>query len=129
MNRYVKQGSKGIALVDNSGQYPKLHYVFDISDTETFDNPKRVNIWQMKPEHNEAVKEHLAKIFEVSAENNSFIDQLEDIITNLTHEYWTEHEQSLLDIIDKSFLMEYDEFGIEQSFLKTVSSSVAYANF
>ena len=129
MNRYVKQGSKGIALVDNSGQYPKLHYVFDISDTETFDNPKRVNIWQMKPEHNEAVKEHLAKIFEVSAENNSFIDQLEDIITNLTHEYWTEHEQSLLDIIDKSFLMEYDEFGIEQSFLKTVSSSVAYAIF
>ena len=32
MNRYVRRGSKGIALLDESGGYPRLHYVFDVSD-------------------------------------------------------------------------------------------------
>ncbi len=33
MGRYVRRGSKGIALVDDSGDRPRLRYVFDISDT------------------------------------------------------------------------------------------------
>ena len=32
MNRYVRRGSKGIALLDESSGYPRLHYVFDVSD-------------------------------------------------------------------------------------------------
>ena len=35
MGRYVRRGSKGIALVDDSGDKPRLRYVFDISDTGT----------------------------------------------------------------------------------------------
>ncbi|WP_270289149.1 hypothetical protein, partial [Enterocloster bolteae] len=35
MGRYVRRGSKGIALVDDSGDRPRLRYVFDISDTGT----------------------------------------------------------------------------------------------
>ena len=33
MNRYVRHGSKGIALLDQSSSVPRLHYVFDVSDT------------------------------------------------------------------------------------------------
>ena len=33
MRRYVRRGSKGIALVDTSSNQPKLRYVFDVSDT------------------------------------------------------------------------------------------------
>ena len=33
MGRYVRRGSKGIALIDNSGERPRLRYVFDVSDT------------------------------------------------------------------------------------------------
>ena len=33
MRRYVRRGSKGIALVDTSSDQPKLRYVFDVSDT------------------------------------------------------------------------------------------------
>ena len=33
MNRYVKRGSKGIALLDMRGEQPKLRYVFDVADT------------------------------------------------------------------------------------------------
>ena len=35
MGRYVRRGSKGIALVDDSGDRLRLRYVFDISDTGT----------------------------------------------------------------------------------------------
>ena len=31
MNRYVRRGSKGIALLDESSGFPRLHYVFDVS--------------------------------------------------------------------------------------------------
>ena len=33
MNRYVRRGAKGIALLDESSGFPRLHYVFDVSDT------------------------------------------------------------------------------------------------
>ena len=33
MHRYVNKGSKGIALIDRKSSKPRLHYVFDISDT------------------------------------------------------------------------------------------------
>lgn len=33
MRRYVRRGSKGIALIDTRGENPRLRYVFDVSDT------------------------------------------------------------------------------------------------
>lgn len=33
MRRYVRRGSRGIALVDSSGEKPSLRYVFDVADT------------------------------------------------------------------------------------------------
>lgn len=33
MNRYVRRGSKGIALLDERGGKLRLRYVFDVSDT------------------------------------------------------------------------------------------------
>ena len=38
MRRYVRRGSKGIALVDTSSDQPKLRYVFDVSDTSGREN-------------------------------------------------------------------------------------------
>ena len=33
MRRYIRRGSKGIALIDTSRRRPVLRYVFDVSDT------------------------------------------------------------------------------------------------
>ena len=40
MGRYVRRGSKGIALIDSSGERPRLRYVFDVSDTGGREFPK-----------------------------------------------------------------------------------------
>ena len=48
MNRYVWRGSKGIALLDESGGYPRLHYVFDVSDTASRRNALYSDLWEME---------------------------------------------------------------------------------
>lgn len=44
MRRYIRRGSRGIALIDNSRGKPTLRYVFDVADTDLKDekgrNPK-----------------------------------------------------------------------------------------
>ena len=40
MRRYVRRGSRGIALVDSSGEKPSLRYVFDVADTGGGDNAR-----------------------------------------------------------------------------------------
>ena len=48
MNRYVRRGAKGIALLDESGGFTRLHYVFDVSDTGVRRNSRDPDLWQYK---------------------------------------------------------------------------------
>lgn len=43
MRRYVRRGSKGIALIDTSGDRERLRYVFDVSDTGTRPNSRKLS--------------------------------------------------------------------------------------
>ena len=45
MNRYVRRGAKGIALLDESSGFPRLHYVFDVSDTGVRRNSRDPEVW------------------------------------------------------------------------------------
>ncbi len=65
MRRYVRRGSKGIALVDNTGNRPKLRYVFDVSDTGARENSRPVILWTMKGEYLPAVQEALERAYGV----------------------------------------------------------------
>ena len=48
MNRYVRRGAKGIALLDESSGFPRLHYVFDVSDTGVRRNSRDPEVWQLQ---------------------------------------------------------------------------------
>ena len=61
MGRYVRRGSKGIALVDDSGDRPRLRYVFDISDTGTREHSRTPWLWQLEERHLDSV--HPAALF------------------------------------------------------------------
>ena len=45
MGRYIRRGAKGIALIDSSGDTPKLKYVFDVSDTGGSERSRSPNLW------------------------------------------------------------------------------------
>ena len=126
MRRYVRRGSKGIALVDNSREKPRLRYVFDISDTGLRKNSRHPFLWELRPEHEAAVAQALAEWFGAPPENN-LAEQLESIAAQLVSEYWVEHKRDILDIVDGSFLEGYDEFNIGVQFRNAATVSITYS--
>ncbi len=125
MRRYVRRGRKGIALIDDSGDKPRIRYVFDISDTSGRENSRRPFLWQYRPEHEDAVMAALEQEYAVSSEKG-FADQLEQIAGQLANEYWQEHQYDILHIIDGSFLEEYDDFNIGVQFRHAAAVSITY---
>jgi len=125
MGRYVRRGSKGIALVDDSGDRPRLRYVFDISDTGTREHSRTPWLWTMNEEHTAPVMAMLEGNYGVGGEE--LPQQLADVAAGLAEEYWTDHRQDILYIVDGSFLEEYDEYNIEVQFKSTAAVSITYA--
>ena len=125
MGRYVRRGSKGIALVDDSGDRPRLRYVFDISDTGTREHSRTPWLWTMNEEHTAPVMAMLEGNYGVGGEE--LPQQLADVAAGLAEEYWTDHRQDILYIVDGSFLEEYDEYNIEVQFKSAAAASITYA--
>ncbi len=125
MGRYVRRGSKGIALVDDSGDRPRLRYVFDISDTGTREHSRTPWLWQLEEQHIGPVSAMLERNYDVSS--NELPQQLADVAAKLAEEYWDEHRQDILYIVDGSFLEEYDEYNIEVQFKSAATVSITYA--
>ena len=126
MRRYVRQGSKGIALVDTSSDQPKLRYVFDVSDTSGGENSRRPYLWEYRQEHREVVSAALEQRFGISGENG-LADQLERVAAQLVDEYWHDNRRDIVGIVDGSFLEGYDDFNIGAAFRNAAVVSTTYA--
>lgn len=126
MGRYVRRGSKGIALIDTTGDNPRLKYVFDVSDTGGRENSRRLNLWEYKDEHHDAVTASLENRFGVSGEKG-LADQLEQIASKLVSEYWNDNSRDILGILADSFLEEYDDYNVEVAFRNAATVSTTYA--
>ena len=125
MGRYVRRGSKGIALVDDSGDRPRLRYVFDISDTGTREHSRTPWLWKLEDRHMDRVTAMLERTYDVTGDN--LAQQLTDVAGKLAEEYWTENRQDFFYIVDGSFLEEYDEFNIGVQFKAAATVSITYA--
>ena len=124
MNRYVRRGSKGIALLDQSSSVPRLHYVFDVSDTGVRRNSRDPEVWQLNPDLVQPVSEMLAATYGISGERVS--QQLADVAGKLVADYWDNNGGDILDIVDGSFLIDYDEAGQEFQFKSAAAISILY---
>ena len=124
MNRYVRRGSKGIALLDESGGYPRLHYVFDVSDTAPRRNALYPDLWQINDSLKEPVRSMLAENYGVYSE--SFGQQLADVAGKLVQFYWDNNSSDILGIVDGSYLMSYDDAGRELQFKSAAAMGVTY---
>ena len=124
MNRYVRQGAKGIALLDESSGFPRLHYVFDVSDTGVRRNSRDPEVWQLGPDLVQPVSEMLAATYGISGERVS--QQLADVAGKLVADYWDNNGGDIRAIVDGSLLMDYDEAGVEMQFKSAAAISVTY---
>ena len=124
MNRYVRRGAKGIALLDESSGFPRLHYVFDVSDTGVRRNSRDPEMWQFNDDLKQPVSEMLSKTYGISGERVS--QQLADVAGKLVADYWDNNGGDIRAIVDGSLLMDYDEAGVEMQFKSAAAISVTY---
>ena len=124
MNRYVRRGSKGIALLDESSGFPRLHYVFDVSDTGVRRNSRDPDLWQYNDDLKQPVSDALTAAYGISHER--FSQQLADIAGKLVADYWDNNSEDIRAIVDGSFLMDYDSTGLEMQFKSAAAISVTY---
>ena len=126
MGRYVRRGAKGIALVDNSGDAPRLRYVFDVSDTGARRGSRPFEPWMVNSENTSAATSALNKRFDVEP-RVSLAEQLEVVAAQLADEYWLDNGGDILDIVDGSFLEGYDEFTIGVKFRNAAVVSLTHS--
>ena len=125
MRRYVRRGAKGIALLDNSGDAPRLRYVFDIADTGTRRSSRPFTPWEINDGNLAEVQLGLRQAF--NAEGEWLSSQLQDVARDLAEMYFDAHRHDIAGIIDGSLMAGYDEGELRDSFTKAAYASTAYA--
>lgn len=124
MRRYIRRGSKGIALLDVSEDEPKLRYVFDIADTGTRAASRPFSQWQLTKQNEEAARRALEDGYDVTG---SLEKQIHAAVQQLVMNQWLDHRREILGIVDESYLEGYDEFNVGASFRKAAAVSTEYA--
>ena len=125
MRRYVKKGSKGIALLDESGDRPRLKYVFDISDTAARENAVPYVPWSLTSENEQTVIETLQSHSDEKAED--IVSAIQVAAKETAEDFWSAHNRYLFDIVDGSFMEEYDGAEIEYLVRSLAEESVAFS--
>ena len=125
MNRYVRRGSKGIALLDDAGDRLRLRYVFDLADTGTRANSRDPWLWTLEDRHRIPVAAMLERRYGTDAAD--LPQQLADAAGTLADDYWAGHEQEIGGILANSMLEEYDELNRGLAFKRAVTASTTFA--
>ena len=125
MRRYVRRGAKGIALVDNSGDAPRLRYVFDIADTGTRRSSRPFSPWEINDGNLAEVQLGLRQAF--NSEGEWLSSQLQDVARDIAEMYFDAHRHDIAGIVDGSLMAGYDEGELRDSFIKAAYASTAYA--
>ena len=120
-NRYVKRGSKGIALITDDNGKARLRYVFDFSDTQARDERSKTPFfWSITPENEQAVLSNL----------RTAADTLDDAIiekaSQLAREFSGDYLRDLMSEVDDTFLDELDDFVLQSKFESVLETSIAY---
>ena len=97
LGRWVNRGTKGIALIVNRNTPYKLRHVFDISDTNSLYG-HTVEVWQMKPHYEEAVRDALENSFGESDAKN-FMSFLVETARNAVEDNYTDYADEILNFL------------------------------
>ena len=125
MNRYVRRGSKGIALLDDAGDRLRLRYVFDLADTGTRSNSRDPWLWTLEDRHRIPVAAMLERRYGTAA--TDLPQQFADAAGTLADAYWADHGQEIGGILANSLLEEYDELNRGLAFKRAVTASTTFA--
>lgn len=121
MHRYVNKGSKGIALIDRKQGKPRLHYVFDILDTN---GDRMPNIWQLRDEYHDRINQEIADSFDMKADPSFFSSTIDTVVDSLIEDNMPELLSELKYSKEDSFLEELDDLNLEVMLRQTLKASI-----
>ena len=128
MYRWIKKGSKGIALIDNtSGPKIKLRYVFDVQDTYKVRNlGKDPQLWNLPAEGEQLVADYLQEQLTLEDTEGGFAESLHQAAKESMQEWLPDALEELRLDITGTFLEELDEQNQEVEFRELMTNSVWY---
>lgn len=125
--RWVNKGAKGIALFDVSNRnYPRLKYVFDVSDTHEGEQAKEVPIWHMKNKYADNVIKTLENVFGAVDDKSDLSSAVISACENSVSDSLSDYLFELCNAKQDSFLEDFSDDIISSKFRKLVSNSVSY---
>ncbi|WP_048743961.1 hypothetical protein [Paenibacillus sp. P22] len=126
LNRLVKRGAKGIALIEDRGSHLGLRHVFDVSDTQSRSR-QPISLWRMEEPDTEAVIETLENAFGSEREPGmELVDTLWSAARNAVEDHSADYVRMLLAERDNSLLEELDEPHVELLFKEAAQHAVTF---
>ena len=124
LGRRVNRGAIGIALLRDLTLPYRIRYVFDISDTNSWES-RDISLWKMEPQQETTVMDALERKFqfEKSSRYRDFVDAL---AMRLVEESYGDYLPDLLENKRDSFLEELDDNSIASWFKEAAGESVSY---
>lgn len=126
MNRWIKKGSKGIALIDDDGRYTKIRYVFDIADTRSPRN-RELHLWSVKESFHKQLIDRIAKQFDMTSNDEDLGSFIKEIAKEQTGYYVDDYFKRLMILKDGSLLESYGENELKNLYRNLLENSVAYS--
>lgn len=125
MRRYVRRGSRGIALVNMQNGRPGLRYVFDVKDTRKRKDARELYLWKYKEEYRECISSALEKFYGTAC-NDGIAVQLCHIAASLAKDFWKNYQQDIIVETEGSRLEDLDRRSLRVQFCRMAAFSITY---
>ena len=124
MNRWVKRGSAGIALIAETPKGFRLKYVFDVTDTGGSRTSREVHLWNLREDYQNAAAAEVKSRYSVSG--NSLPDCITDAAAAVAQDQARELLPDLIKFSPESFLESLDEDNVATRLRSVLTASVQY---
>ena len=128
LNRIIKKGHSGIALITEKYGKPSIRYVWDVSDTQSMygKKGKKVRVWNVGIAYQDQVIEALENKYGDLTNKESFIDGLKSVATNLAEDNSNDYIDYLINNKVNTRLENIDNDVIISKYKNLLKNSVAY---
>ena len=125
MHRWVKAGSKGIAVIRQNSGRPRLEYVFDVADTRPVRGARTPWLWEIREDYHDQVLAAFEGRYG-ETQGADFGDRLMEAAASAVREVYRDHLTELAYDAQGSLLEELDDLNLEVRFRSLLTASVQY---
>lgn len=128
LNRIIKKGHSGIALITEKYGKPSIRYVWDVSDTQSMygRKDKKVRVWNVGVAYQDQVIEALENRYGELENKDTFVDGLKSVATNLVEDNATDYIDYLINNKNNTRLENIDNEIIIDKYKNLLQKSIAY---